>query len=335
MTTVTVALAAYNGARYIEEQLASIAAQTRAPDQVVVSDDGSTDATLEIVRRFAAEHPALHVEVLSNTRAKGFNGNFMTAFEAATGDVVMPCDQDDSWRPEKIARTLRHLEEHPSCQVVLHDLELCDEGMAPLGQTTMARVRTFGDVTRYYTVGMAMAVRRPFLVAATDGFQVPDQIYDYHITRRALWLGAKDLMDEVLADYRRSSTSATSGEFLQTTERVSGLTLRLRYVRERLAKFGPGRDLSDIFDAQTEFLAWLDAREGDLMRGGMPAAQIAAARARVGAELDLLGRRLTLRRRPRALRAPGIVRLYAAGGYDQFSGLKAAAKDLALPRLRG
>ncbi len=335
MTTVSIALASYNGARYIGEQLASLVSQTRPPDEVIVSDDGSTDDTLEIARAVAAAHPSLGLRIVANDRDKGYTGNFVTAFAATTCDVVMPCDQDDAWRPAKIERMVAHLEAHPACQLVMHDLAFADGEMRPLGQTKLERIRSFGDPMRYYTVGMGMAVRRPFLAAATSGFQVPGQAYDNHIARRAQWLGAKDIIDDVLADYRRHGENASQTELFQSTEVTTGPGLWLAHIRDRMLKLAPGGDLMPIAEAQAEFAEWLDEYEGDLIRAGMPAAQIAAARRDVGEETAVVAHRLALRRQPRAIRLAGIARLYAAGGYARFSGARAAAKDMALPRLRG
>ncbi len=335
MVSVSIALASYNGARFIGEQLASLAAQTRAPDEVVVSDDGSTDSTPEIVRAFAAAHPRLGVRLIANARTGGYTGNFTSAFAATTGDVVMPCDQDDVWRPRKVERMLAHLAASPSCQLVMHDLEFADASMRPLGQTKLQRIRAFGDPMRYYTVGMAMAVRRPFLAAATSGFEVPGQPYDNHIARRALWLGAKDIIDDVLADYRRHGDNASQSELFQSTKVTTGPALWIAYVRGRMMNLAPGGDLITMVQAQSEFIAWLDAREDELRRAGILGAPIAAARSLVREEAAAVDRRLALRRKSRMIRLPGVLGLYASGGYRRFSGAKAAIKDLALPRLPG
>lgn len=104
--SVSVAMCTYNGARFLLDQLSSIALQTRPPDELVICDDGSTDKTLAIVTRYAGtvEFP---VRVHRNSQRLGPAKNFEQALSLCRGDIVALSDQDDVWRPEK----LRVLEE--------------------------------------------------------------------------------------------------------------------------------------------------------------------------------------------------------------------------------
>lgn len=98
---VSVALATYNGARYLREQLDSIAQQTLLPFELVVSDDGSKDETLTIVRDFAKNVP-FPVRILEKDRNLGFADNFLFCASQCKGDLIAFCDQDDVWLPEKL-----------------------------------------------------------------------------------------------------------------------------------------------------------------------------------------------------------------------------------------
>jgi hypothetical protein len=108
MSTVSVVMATYNGADFLAEQLKSLAAQSRLPDELVVSDDGSSDATRDIVDRFA-DHAPFPVVVRQNLQRLGYGENFLSAAGLATGDYIAFCDQDDVWRPNKIAVSLAQL----------------------------------------------------------------------------------------------------------------------------------------------------------------------------------------------------------------------------------
>jgi glycosyltransferase involved in cell wall biosynthesis len=101
MPTISVALAAYNGARYLQEQLDSLAAQRRLPDELVVVDDASSDGTVGILERFRATAP-FEVKVHRNTANLGYSANFEVAISRCTGDIIFMSDQDDVWFPEKI-----------------------------------------------------------------------------------------------------------------------------------------------------------------------------------------------------------------------------------------
>lgn len=100
---LSVALCTYNGERFLREQLDSIAAQARLPDELVVSDDRSTDGTRQLVESFAAGAPfrvRLHVNEVNVGPAR----NFDNAIKLCEGDVIALCDQDDVWLPEKLRR---------------------------------------------------------------------------------------------------------------------------------------------------------------------------------------------------------------------------------------
>src|ERR687894_3003245 len=99
----SVAMCTYNGARFVAEQLASVAAQTRPPDELVVCDDGSTDETCRLVEEFAARAP-FPVRLFVNERNLGSTRNFGRAVALCEGDLVALSDQDDVWHPEKLER---------------------------------------------------------------------------------------------------------------------------------------------------------------------------------------------------------------------------------------
>ncbi|HUC19535.1 MAG TPA: glycosyltransferase [Acetobacteraceae bacterium] len=135
---VSVAMTTYNGERFIEEQLASLAQQSRLPDELVVSDDGSQDGTLERVRAFAAQAP-FPVRILCGSRSRGVLDNFDRVIASCQGDIVFPCDQDDVWLPQKLAEMTEALARHPSAGMVISNSELVDEHLCPTGRNLYTR----------------------------------------------------------------------------------------------------------------------------------------------------------------------------------------------------
>ena len=99
--SVSVAMCSYNMAAFIEEQLVSLARQTRLPNELVVCDDGSEDRTVEIVRAFAATAP-FDVRIVQNDPRLGCNKNFEKAISLCNGDIIFLCDHDDVWHEQKI-----------------------------------------------------------------------------------------------------------------------------------------------------------------------------------------------------------------------------------------
>ncbi len=102
MITVSVAMATYNGEKYIREQLDSLAAQEHVPAELVVTDDASTDETLAIIDEFSKIVP-FPVYIHRNDRRVGYRANFMRAAALCRSELVAFCDQDDIWDPRKIA----------------------------------------------------------------------------------------------------------------------------------------------------------------------------------------------------------------------------------------
>jgi glycosyltransferase involved in cell wall biosynthesis len=99
---ISIAMCTYNGARYLQQQLDSIALQTVAPGELIICDDGSTDSTLHIVGDFAKTAP-FPVRLHKNSRNLGYSKNFEEAIGRCSGDLIALSDQDDLWHPQKLA----------------------------------------------------------------------------------------------------------------------------------------------------------------------------------------------------------------------------------------
>ena len=128
MMTVSVAMATFNGARFLEPQLESLACQRRVPDELVVCDDGSTDATTEILESFRRRAP-FAVRVTRNERHLGWMENFVIALGGCQGEIVAWCDQDDIWHPDKLARCAPILRADTRVALVVHAEQQVDDNL--------------------------------------------------------------------------------------------------------------------------------------------------------------------------------------------------------------
>jgi len=164
-----IALATYNGAKFLREQLESLLRQSRPPDHVVISDDSSTDETLGIAEWFRRAAP-YRVDIVGNQRRLGPMGNFLRAADACEADFIAFCDQDDIWMPTKLEICERHLVANKSFAAI-HSVEnfgLMTSGRH--GENTMH----FGTIdglqippARVIWPGMAMVVRNDVLHVAS------------------------------------------------------------------------------------------------------------------------------------------------------------------------
>ena len=104
--TVDIALATYNGERYLPELLSSIEQQNYSNWHLFVGDDGSCDNTMEILNRFAADHPS-RTTILPATDQLGTTANFSRILQASRSGYVTTADQAHIWRPNKLETSLR------------------------------------------------------------------------------------------------------------------------------------------------------------------------------------------------------------------------------------
>lgn len=129
--SISIALATFNGSRYLPELLASLARQTLLPRQLVVSDDGSTDNTLEILESFK-ESVSFEVKLIRNEQNLGIIENFAVAFSHCSGDLIAYCDQDDVWSPRKLEMMHSQFSD-ANIRLVIHRSEVVDESLNPVG----------------------------------------------------------------------------------------------------------------------------------------------------------------------------------------------------------
>jgi hypothetical protein len=138
---IVVALATFDGDRYLAAQLESLRVQERAPDLLLVRDDGSSDSTIEILERFVELAP-FPVAVMDRSDHLGTVGCFERVLAAVQGDVFVLCDQDDTWRSDKLAEIERAFTvDEPPC-LVFSDGRLIDHVGAPLRGTLWSRFGT-------------------------------------------------------------------------------------------------------------------------------------------------------------------------------------------------
>lgn len=131
MLLYSVALCTYNGSKYVGEQLTSILGQTIKPSQIVISDDGSTDNTKEIVESILGPSMIDYI-VVDNKPPHGVTSNFQNAIRLCTEPIIFTSDQDDVWLPKKAEKLLEVLEKNDRALLVVSNGELVDEDLNSL-----------------------------------------------------------------------------------------------------------------------------------------------------------------------------------------------------------
>ena len=154
---VSVALCTFNGGRFLGEQLQSIAAQDRPPDELVICDDGSTDDTVDVIGRFARSVP-LVVRLEINARRLGSSANFAKAVGLCRGDWIFLADQDDFWRSDKVRWMLEAESQCPQAGFLFSDATLVDDRRRPLGLNLWEAIRFNRSAQRRFNRGEALDV---------------------------------------------------------------------------------------------------------------------------------------------------------------------------------
>jgi glycosyltransferase involved in cell wall biosynthesis len=170
--SLSIALASYNGERYIGEQLDSIARQTRLPDELIISDDASSDATTGIALDFARRAP-FPVKILQNSGRAGSTRNFEIAIRACKGDIIFLCDQDDVWYPNKIGLVEGRFINNPDAGAVFTDADVVDENLHPIGRL-LWQIYKFGPdkQSRFMTSdALGVLLKQPVVTGATMAFR--------------------------------------------------------------------------------------------------------------------------------------------------------------------
>ncbi len=226
---VSVALCTYNGEKYIEEQLTSILRQTRLPDEIVVSDDGSSDRTLEIVSS-VLEGSGVELRILKNSGTHGVVGNFYNAMSSCSGDIIFTSDQDDFWREDKVELMLRPFVESEKNVLVFSNALLVDREGASLGGDLWSTLSydpekeekdMFGLLlNRCVVTGAAMALRKSLFELC--GMAPEGWLHDGWMAVNAVILGNVCPINEQLLFYRQHGNNIVGAKKKTSLQRVKG-----------------------------------------------------------------------------------------------------------------
>ena len=161
----------FNGERFLSGQLASIAKQTRLPDELVVCDDRSTDGTVAMVREFAAS-ATYPVRIFENAHNLGAAANFERAIRLCDGDLIALADQDDLWYPNRLERSEQELTAHPEAGLVFSDADVIDDQNQLVGATLWQRLGFAGQRERDLLGGQYIVLaKHRFVTGATVMFR--------------------------------------------------------------------------------------------------------------------------------------------------------------------
>jgi glycosyltransferase involved in cell wall biosynthesis len=219
---ISVVLCTYNGAKYIEAQLASILAQTYAVAEIIVVDDVSSDDTMAVVERAAARDS--RISLSQNAFNIGFTSNFESALLMAKHDYIAISDQDDIWHHQKIEKMMAAFTTDAAaiyCDSVRFTKDI---PINPIKNKSSRHVAGI-DVRKlamYNTVsGHALIIRKSLLEKALP---IPSAVYyDWWLALQAVTSGGLQYLDEILVYQRAHDNNVT------ITKNASSKELRNSY----------------------------------------------------------------------------------------------------------
>lgn len=201
-------MATYNGEKYVREQLESIWSQSVKPDEIVISDDASSDNTIAIIKAFQKRTGA-PVTLIANRENRGFIRNFHTALSNSNGDIVFLSDQDDIWLPDRIAACIRVYSEHPevlslSCGLIISE----STGKTPdrKKRAVLKKVKLSCFLRHPHYPGMAMAVRKELVKEMLASGNV-DAVHDWLLNYLAAKKGRMYYLNTPLVIYRQHASN--------------------------------------------------------------------------------------------------------------------------------
>jgi glycosyltransferase involved in cell wall biosynthesis len=203
LTACSVVLATYEGERFIAEQLDSIVSQLTPNDEVIVSDDASSDGTLDLVR--SRGDPRIHI--LANRERVGYVRNFQRAIDQVRGKYVFFSDQDDVWLPGKVAAMCAAMQKKP---VIASDAIVVNERLEILHRSYFqlrgARAFSWKAIfLRPPIIGATMSCRYDYLQSLLP---LPARVpHDFWLAFNAAWDDALQVVPTPLLLYRRHAAA--------------------------------------------------------------------------------------------------------------------------------
>ncbi|KGM45898.1 glycosyltransferase family 2 protein [Neobacillus niacini] len=209
---VSVAMATYNGEKYLEQQIDSILMQLGSEDELIISDDHSSDQTIAIIERYLKNDQ--RVKLFTNEES-GVTSNFENAIKRTQNDIIFLSDQDDIWKPEKVKTVKSYYEKHPNIQMIMSDITVVDNQLNTTIESFFhyrgSRAGVIKNIFKNSYIGCAMSFRKEL---KTKILPIPR-----NVPMHDMWIGlvadmnkSALLIPEKLIYYRRHDATVTTVE---------------------------------------------------------------------------------------------------------------------------
>lgn len=271
---VCILLAAYNGEKFIEQQIDSILAQDYPNARIILSDDDSKDNTLEILKKYERDYPNRIVHYQSGRHFGSAHKHFLHLLTVFHNDpYIMFSDQDDVWHTDKVRKTLarmKELEADRQTPAMVHaDLRVVDRQLNEIAPSFCKYSSINGNRTKLnqllvqnVVTGCTVMMNRPLAELACTA--MPEEgivMHDWWIAILTAASGTIAFLDETLIDYRQHGSNSVGAKKVNS----------VRYLWSRLFSEKKMRDGLTVAAKQAELILncygpWLSEDAASLIK---------------------------------------------------------------------
>ena len=231
---ISVAMAAYNGEEYIEEQVKSILNQTRQIDELIISDDGSKDRTIEILKKINDKR----IKIVNGPR-NGIKKNFENAIKNTTGEIIFLADQDDIWEKDKVKIVLKNLK-GDEVTLVVHNACIVDKDLKSINLDSFgwrkSKAGVVKNVIKNSYIGCCMAFKREvlkYILPIPDTIEMHDQWIGIINEKKC---GKSLFIRDKLIKYRRHENNSSNMSHHPISVMIKNRLNFVKALKERVKK---------------------------------------------------------------------------------------------------
>ena len=318
---ISIALASYHGEKYILEQLESFANQSRIPDELIVSDDCSSDDTIKLIEQFSRNAP-FEVKIFQNKTNLGYSQNFNNALLKTSGDLVFLSDQDDVWFNNKI-ECITKIAYSSKSLLIMNDAEITDAHLNPTGITKLSQIKDFERDESKFVMGCCAAIKRElldFALPVDKDFPAHDTWLAWH----AEFMNLKKIIPEVMQYYRRHGENESKyiGNSIYKSPKKNIFILKIKNSVFHKENYILNAELSfKIFSSHLKNIISSN-KQNKLKKELLLAYKLSCT------ELKSIQKRIKIRKLNFRSRFFLASKFYFEGGYKKFSGFKSLLRDI-------
>ena len=198
---ISVAIAVYNGDKYIKDQLISLDNQITKPDEIVIFNDASNDSTIKEIEKFKVK-TKIKIVLINSKKNLGYHKAFESAISKCSGNFIFICDSDDVWFDNKIFEIMNIFQKNKKVSLIINDSLYTDENLNPLKFTKIERNLKYYNNTNLFIPGCNTSFKRELLKIYIP-FPENYIAYDFWINKISLVLDSRFVYEKVLQYYRR------------------------------------------------------------------------------------------------------------------------------------